>query len=238
MHAMIFLCRICCCHTADWKLLQSVIGLAMCTVSVILGTILFLLRDNKQIYDPNQRFVEACMLCCNLHIIRGIHINVNCRHTSQSENESYSHSRTQASQSVSFVSTTSNRSSTNTIIPFKEGIDKVTCEGEIGTRTRGELLGSGSFGHVWLAIDHRRGRMFAVKQVRMMQLHQSSHTTEKLRQLENELRTVSGLHHQNVVQYLGSCRTPTMMNIYLEFVPAGSIENLIRIYGPLDCDLR
>lgn len=48
---------------------------------------------------------------------------------------------------------------------------------------------------------------------------------------------MSGLHHGNIVQYLGSCRTPSMMNIYLEFVPAGSIENLIRIYGALDCEL-
>lgn len=202
----------------------------MISITIILGSILFLLSDNERIQQFNKH-VAGCISCCEIDDV------VN-------KLDNYPHSKSEEmsqSNSISFVSTTSNRSSTNTIIPFKEGPSNVTCEGEIGTWTRGELLGSGSFGHVWLAIDHRRGRMFAVKQVRMIalqqQLHQSGRTMEKIKQLENEIRTVSRLHHKNIVQYLGSCRTPTMMNIYLEFVPAGSIENLIRIYGPLDCDL-
>ena len=198
----------------------------MISITIILGSILFLLSDNKRIQQFN-KYVAGCISCYEID-------DAVCKL------DNYPHSKSEEmsqSNSISFVSTTSNRSSTNTIIPFKEGPGNVTCEGEIGTWTRGELLGSGSFGHVWLAIDHRRGRMFAVKQVRMIALHQSGRTMEKIKQLENEIRTVSRLHHKNIVQYLGSCRTPTMMNIYLEFVPAGSIENLIRIYGPLDCDL-
>ena len=199
----------------------------MCTIMVILGSILFLISDNKRIQKFNEH-VGGWLSCCEISEVDVVHeLDYN---SNSEEPDSQSHS-------ISFMSTTSNRSSTNTIIPFKEGVNNVTCEGEIGTWTRGELLGSGSFGHVWLAIDHRRGRMFAVKQVRMVQLHQSTRTMEKIKQLENEIRTVSGLHHKNIVQYLGSCRTPTMLNIYLEFVPAGSIENLIRIYGPLNCDL-
>lgn len=154
----------------------------MCTVTVILGSILFLLRDPK---SPTNRlssadhspFMTSCVSCCNCKIV--LHHPVS--HPSamkQGEDDPLSRSQT----SYSFVSTTSNRSSTNTIIPYKEGSNVLT-EGEIGTWTRGELLGSGSFGHVWLAIDHRRGRMFAVKQVRMMQLHQSNSTTEKIQQV-------------------------------------------------------
>ena len=196
------------------------------TITVILGSVVYLLSDRKRIDLFNQH-VAGCILCCEYNESDQMRYNSNSELVEEPESQS----------SISFVSTTSNRSSTNTIIPFKEGVNNVTCEGEIGTWTRGELLGSGSFGHVWLAIDHRRGRMFAVKQVRMVQLHQTSRTMEKIRQLENEICTVSRLHHKNIVSYLGSCRTPTMMNIYLEFVPAGSIENLIRLHGPLACDL-
>lgn len=40
-------CR--CSGTADWRLLLSVVGLSMCTVSVILGSILFLLGDPRAV---------------------------------------------------------------------------------------------------------------------------------------------------------------------------------------------
>lgn len=37
----------------------------------------------------------------------------------------------------------------------------------------------------------------------------------------------------NIVQYLGTQRTDDFLNIFLEYVPCGSIAGMIQKFGPL-----
>lgn len=69
---------------------------------------------------------------------------------------------------------------------------------------RGALIGSGSFGNVYLGMDAQRGLLMAVKQV---ELKGSSYSEERKRSmltaLEREIELLKTLQHENIVQYLG-----------------------------------
>lgn len=115
--------------------------------------------------------------------------------------------------------------------------DKVTSNA--GNRTikwiRGALIGSGSFGNVYLAMDAQRGLLMAVKQV---QLKSSSHSQERMRSmlaaLEREIELLKTLQHENIVQYLDSAIDENHLNIFLEYVPGGSVASLLRNYGAFE----
>ncbi len=72
---------------------------------------------------------------------------------------------------------------------------------------RGELLGTGAFGRVFLGLNEDTGELLAVKEVAL-----SGSTMEKaaeqLRGLEAEVALLRGLSHPNIVRYLGTERTP------------------------------
>jgi serine/threonine protein kinase len=52
-----------------------------------------------------------------------------------------------------------------------------------------------------------------------------------VRELEGEIRTLQKLRHPNIVQYLGFERTDTHFNIFLEWMPGGSIRKLLDDFG-------
>lgn len=52
-----------------------------------------------------------------------------------------------------------------------------------------------------------------------------------VRELEGEIRTLQRLKHPNIVQYLGFERTETHFNIFLEWMPGGSIRKLLDDFG-------
>jgi mitogen-activated protein kinase kinase kinase len=73
------------------------------------------------------------------------------------------------------------------------------------------LIGSGSFGSVYLGMDAFHGLLMAVKQVELPT--GSSHNEERkksmLSALEREIELLKDLQHPNIVQYLGmSCLCP------------------------------
>jgi len=63
---------------------------------------------------------------------------------------------------------------------------------------RAELIGSGAFGRVYLGLNLDTGQLMAVKHLEMAEV---SH--KAISALENEVRTLKGLRHENIVQYLG-----------------------------------
>ncbi|CAE6488229.1 unnamed protein product [Rhizoctonia solani] len=72
---------------------------------------------------------------------------------------------------------------------------------------KGALVGSGSFGSVYLGMDAVHGLLMAVKQV---ELPTGSSTNEErkksmLTALEREIELLKQLQHVNIVQYLGEC---------------------------------
>lgn len=103
---------------------------------------------------------------------------------------------------------------------------------------KGALIGKGSFGSVYLALHAVTGELMAVKQVEIP-AEDSGDTTaiEKkknmLAALKHEIGLLRELKHPNIVQYLGSNSDDSHLNIFLEYVPGGSVATMLVNYGPL-----
>ncbi|KAI9826775.1 MAG: ATP binding [Phylliscum demangeonii] len=101
---------------------------------------------------------------------------------------------------------------------------------------KGALIGQGAFGSVFLALHEFTGGVMAVKQVEMP----SDSGTQMDRQkqsmvaaLKHEIGLLRELQHENIVRYLGSSSDEEHLNIFLEYVPGGSVAAMLNQYGPL-----
>lgn len=74
--------------------------------------------------------------------------------------------------------------------------------------SKGALIGSGSFGSVYLGLDMSRGLLMAVKQVELPTGSSANEARKKtmLSALEVEIALLKELQHPNIVQYLGACQ--------------------------------
>ncbi|KAJ3909323.1 Pkinase-domain-containing protein [Lentinula edodes] len=101
---------------------------------------------------------------------------------------------------------------------------------------KGALIGSGSFGKVYLGMDASTGRSMAVKQVKLP--NGSAPNLERkqsmLTALEHEIELLQDLQHDNIVQYLYSTLEDDCLNIFLEYVPSGSVTALLRNCGAFE----
>lgn len=93
--------------------------------------------------------------------------------------------------------------------------------------TRGQLLGKGSFGRVYLALQIGDQHVFVVKQVdkRMHTDNSDKEAPRKIRRisaLKKENRMLRGLKHPNVVEYLGFEETDSYLNLYHSLLPVCS----------------
>ncbi|CAG8489781.1 8041_t:CDS:10 [Acaulospora morrowiae] len=101
---------------------------------------------------------------------------------------------------------------------------------------KGSLIGMGSFGSVYLGLNAITGELMAVKQVELP-TGQSAHEERKISMLDalqREISLLKDLHHENIVQYLGSQHDEKTLNIFLEYVPGGSVATMLNTYGPLE----
>ncbi|KAH7340244.1 hypothetical protein B0J17DRAFT_715475 [Rhizoctonia solani] len=98
---------------------------------------------------------------------------------------------------------------------------------------KGALIGSGSFGSVYLGMDAVQGLLMAVKQVELPTGSSANEERKKsmLTALEREIELLKQLQHENIVQYLDSSIDTHHLNIFLEYVPGGSVATLLRNYG-------
>ncbi|KAH7928543.1 Pkinase-domain-containing protein [Leucogyrophana mollusca] len=102
---------------------------------------------------------------------------------------------------------------------------------------RGELIGKGTYGRVYLALNATTGEMIAVKQVEIPTTasDKSDHRQANFVQaLKMESETLKDLDHPHIVQYLGFEETPSFLSIFLEYVPGGSIGSCLRDHGRFD----
>ncbi|KAM0855682.1 hypothetical protein ACQ4PT_049619 [Festuca glaucescens] len=95
---------------------------------------------------------------------------------------------------------------------------------------KGKLLGSGTFGQVYLGFNSENGQFCAIKEVQV--ISDDPHSKERLKQLNQEIDILRQPSHPNIVQYYGSEMTEDTLSIYLEYVSGGSIHKLLRDYGP------
>ena len=101
---------------------------------------------------------------------------------------------------------------------------------------RGALIGAGSFGKVFLGMNAKTGMLMAVKQVELPP--SDDDCTRRWRMmvdsLESEIELLKSIHHPNIVQYLDSHSDGKFLNIFLEYVPGGSVVSLLRNYGAFE----
>ncbi|TFK42548.1 hypothetical protein BDQ12DRAFT_281513 [Crucibulum laeve] len=101
---------------------------------------------------------------------------------------------------------------------------------------KGALIGAGSFGKVYLGMDASNGLLMAVKQVELPSGSGPNEERKKsmLSALEREIELLKNLQHENIVQYLYSSIDEEYLNIFLEYVPGGSVTALLRNYGAFE----
>uniref|UniRef100_A0A0E0KQX0 mitogen-activated protein kinase kinase kinase n=1 Tax=Oryza punctata TaxID=4537 RepID=A0A0E0KQX0_ORYPU len=109
-------------------------------------------------------------------------------------------------------------------------LSPTTCLQSESQWKKGKLLGSGTFGQVYLGFNSENGQFCAIKEVQV--ISDDPHSKERLKQLNQEIDMLRQLSHPNIVQYYGSEMTDDALSIYLEFVSGGSIHKLLREYGP------
>ncbi|KAF8176636.1 kinase-like domain-containing protein [Mycena galopus ATCC 62051] len=105
---------------------------------------------------------------------------------------------------------------------------------------RGELIGRGTYGRVYLALNATTGDMIAVKQIEIPRTASDNNDSRKVtvvQALKLESETLKLLDHPNIVQYLGFEETPTNLSIFMEYVPGGSIGSCVLEYGRFDEDV-
>ena len=101
--------------------------------------------------------------------------------------------------------------------PLTDGLGRVSSRGgaALGSTTpshalrwqRGELLGTGAFGRVFLGLNEDTGELLAVKEV-LLSGTTMERAAEQLKSLEAEVALMLELSHPNIVRYLGTERTP------------------------------
>lgn len=108
--------------------------------------------------------------------------------------------------------------------------EAVALAGGIRHWQKGELLGSGSFGKVYAALNLETGEQLAVKQVRLGENNTSERQVEAL---EREVQLLRNLEdHPNIVKYLGTQRTAKKLFIFLEYASGGSVRSTLSRFGP------
>ncbi|NWQ61862.1 M3K19 kinase, partial [Neopipo cinnamomea] len=97
--------------------------------------------------------------------------------------------------------------------------------------TRGEVLGKGAYGTVYCGLTSQ-GQLIAVKQV-VLDTSDQLTTEKEYQKFHEEVDLLKTLKHVNIVTYLGTCLEHNILNIFMEFVPGGSISSVINRFGPL-----
>lgn len=81
---------------------------------------------------------------------------------------------------------------------------------------RGELIGKGTYGKVYLALNMLTGEVIAVKQVELPRTESERNDSRQItvvQALKMESDTLRELDHPNIVQYLGFEETPTNLSM-------------------------
>ncbi|KAI9727779.1 MAG: hypothetical protein M1834_007926 [Cirrosporium novae-zelandiae] len=101
---------------------------------------------------------------------------------------------------------------------------------------RGNLIGKGTYGRVYVGMNANTGELLAVKQVEVHQKgnQDKDRMKEMVAALNQEIYTMQHLEHSNIVQYLGCERKESSISIFLEYVPGGSIGSCLRKHGKFE----
>jgi mitogen-activated protein kinase kinase kinase len=102
---------------------------------------------------------------------------------------------------------------------------------------RGQLIGKGTFGRVYLGMNTTTGELLAVKQVEVNPKSQNADPAklrEMVKALDQEIDTMQHLDHVNIVQYLGCEKKEYSISIFLEYISGGSVGSCLRKHGKFE----
>ncbi|KAF7544042.1 hypothetical protein G7Z17_g10266 [Cylindrodendrum hubeiense] len=102
---------------------------------------------------------------------------------------------------------------------------------------KGQLIGKGTYGRVYLGMNATTGEFLAVKEVEVNPKAaggDKSKMKELVAGLDQEIDTMQHLDHVNIVQYLGCERKETSISIFLEYISGGSIGSCLRKHGKFE----
>lgn len=102
---------------------------------------------------------------------------------------------------------------------------------------KGELIGKGTYGRVYLGMNATTGEFLAVKEVEVnpkAAQGDKNKIKELVGALDQEIDTMQYLDHVNIVQYLGCERKETSISIFLEYISGGSIGSCLRKHGKFE----
>eukprot|EP01060_Flectonema_neradi_P008747 TRINITY_DN16257_c0_g1_i2.p1 TRINITY_DN16257_c0_g1~~TRINITY_DN16257_c0_g1_i2.p1 ORF type:complete len:703 (+),score=97.14 TRINITY_DN16257_c0_g1_i2:220-2328(+) len=96
---------------------------------------------------------------------------------------------------------------------------------------RGNLLGQGQFGKVYLGLNEDTGQLLAIKVIDFTHINEK--TQARLADLQNEIKVMKKLTHPKIVGYVCSERIGSSIYIFMEFIPGGSLASLLHQLGEL-----
>ena len=105
---------------------------------------------------------------------------------------------------------------------------------------RGEMIGSGTYGDVFMALNQVTGELFCVKQIRVQPGSGGAKEAKaRVTALEREISVMKNLEHPHIVRYLGTESHSDAINnsafrkvfVFLEYVPGGSLSKMLRQFG-------
>ncbi|KAK4154305.1 hypothetical protein C8A00DRAFT_14555 [Chaetomidium leptoderma] len=102
---------------------------------------------------------------------------------------------------------------------------------------KGQLIGKGTFGRVYLGMNATTGEFLAVKEVEVnpkAAQGDKKKMQELVAALDREIDTMQHLDHVNIVQYLGCERKEMSISIFLEYISGGSIGSCLRKHGKFE----
>ena len=102
---------------------------------------------------------------------------------------------------------------------------------------RGQLIGKGTFGRVYLGMNTTTGELLAVKQVEVNPKATNADPAkvrEMVKALDQEIDTMKDLDQVNIVQYLGCERKDYSISIFLEYISGGSVGSCLRKHGKFE----
>ena len=102
---------------------------------------------------------------------------------------------------------------------------------------KGQLIGKGTYGRVYLGMNATTGEFLAVKEVEVnpkAAAGDKAKMREMVAALDQEIDTMQHLDHVNIVQYLGCERKETSISIFLEYISGGSVGSCLRKHGKFE----
>lgn len=92
------------------------------------------------------------------------------------------------------------------------------------------LIGKGAFATVYQLATKSEGQLFAAKELEKRRFIKNGVLDRKL---DNEMRIMKAVSHQNIVQYVDYQDHVNHMYIIMEFVPCGDLQQYMALHGPL-----